>query len=76
MNFARGRATKSQDRLADCLRSELPLAFDVACEVVEDRLPSAALLLSRVSGVVVEGHPDADTGRVRSKHDVPPAGAE
>ena len=52
------------------LPSDLPLAFDVACEVVEDRLPSAALLLSRVSGVAVEGHSDSDTGRMRSKHDL------
>ena len=52
------------------------LAFDVACEVVEDRLPSVTLLLSRVRGVAVEGYPDADTGRVRRKHDLRRAVAE
>ena len=56
--------------------SDFPLAFDVACEVVEDCLPSTTLLLNRVSGVGVEGHLNADTGRTRSKHDLRQAVAE
>jgi len=51
-------------------RSALSVRLDVASEVIENRLPTLALLLDRVSRFAVECNPYFDTGLLRREFDL------
>ena len=63
-----GRGIGLQSETSDGLSSLMTLAFDVAREVIQDRLPAALLLLNGVSRFGVKDNSDIDA--VRDFHEL------